>query len=296
MKTRFTGAVVLATLTATSVSFAAEDIKVTKVVAADVYEITRGVDTETVRLFGADAPELEQPFGDKAAEYVRAKILNKSVPMTEKTRDDGGLAVMEVVLPEIGSLGLHLVEVGYAWWDERNAGENVDLRKANAKAIVAEVGLWSDAAALSPWDYRHSHSLGDFSYALVPDEKPEPAMEEEKPREFSAKGETPVPAPTTAGIDLPKNAGVADYMGIATKMGVKFTDGGLTADNITGLPYAGALGFQDGDVISGVNGMPLRNEMDALNLYNQLKGQKNITVDVVRNGTPTTINIDTTQF
>jgi endonuclease YncB( thermonuclease family) len=281
----------------------AETLRVEKVVAADLYEVDRGGDRETVRLFGVDAPELDQEFGKRAAEYVRAKLLNKSVSMKERARDDKGIAVMDVTLDDVGSLGLHLVTQGYAWWDDQNAADEVALRKANADAIVAGTGLFANAAALSPRDFRHSHGKPDFTYS-VSSEEPEmaeaPVEEEEKVREFSAKGDGQRPVPDQMPVDIPKNASVADYVGIASQMGVKFSgegdNRGLTADNIASIPYASQLGFRNGDVITGVNGMPLRSEMDALNLYQKLKGTKQLNVTVVRGGRPTDIVIDTSNF
>ena len=40
------------------------------------------------------------------------------------------------------------------------------LRKLNAQAVVAGAGIFADPAALAPWDYRGSHEMPDFTYAL----------------------------------------------------------------------------------------------------------------------------------
>lgn len=66
---------------------------------------------------------------------------------------------------------------------------------------------------------------------------------------------------------------------------------GITADNISSIPFATGLGFRDGDVIRSVNGERITSEAQIMGLVERYKDTKNFTVGIVRNGQPQTLNI-----
>lgn len=45
-----------------------------------------------------------------------------------------------------------------------------------------------------------------------------------------------------------------------------------------------ALGLQSGDIIKAINGMPLTNAQEAMNIFKQLNGASQINVTIVRAG------------
>jgi len=117
----------------------------------------------------------------------------------------------------------------------------------------------------------------------------------ETPEYLGAGASQAAPAPALA---LPKmDTGNVDVMSLATKHALrvhKDASGnavGFTADNISQIPMASQLGFRDGDIITSVNGYPVRSELEAFGLANTLKGEKNFNIQVMRNGQPVTLNI-----
>jgi type II secretory pathway component PulC len=65
----------------------------------------------------------------------------------------------------------------------------------------------------------------------------------------------------------------------------------LTATDISAIPYAAQLGFQNGDIISRVNGIAIESEAQIMGLIPQFQNVKQFQVEVIRNGRSITIPI-----
>lgn len=48
-----------------------------------------------------------------------------------------------------------MVTAGMAWWYRKYAAEDTVLRDLEAGARAGRRGLWADAGAVAPWDFRH---------------------------------------------------------------------------------------------------------------------------------------------
>ncbi|MEZ6041452.1 MAG: thermonuclease family protein [Planctomycetaceae bacterium] len=141
--------------------------KVIRVFDGDMIDILKD-DMTTVRilLHGIDAPEIEQPFGNEAREYLSRVIGGKVVRVVQKDRDSSGGMIGDVyieatavysnpanvILPDV-FLNRALVQNGLAWHQKQN---NADERLAfdEVKARKEELGLWSDPTPIPPWDWR----------------------------------------------------------------------------------------------------------------------------------------------
>ena len=53
-------------------------------------------------------------------------------------------------------VNLELVKQGFAWWYKQYAPAAKDLRDAEQAARQAKRGLWVDANAVAPWDFRRA--------------------------------------------------------------------------------------------------------------------------------------------
>lgn len=288
------------------------------VAAGDLVTINHsGVSTQ-VRLYGIDCPESGQAYADESRDAVIKSVLDTTVSVKVLAIDSQKVPVALIFDGTGNSLSHVLVQKGLAWWDERNAAKDVMLRKLNADAVVAGEGIFSDPAALAPWDYRSSHDQPDFTYTL---EKAEPAPEpataaesKEAPRTISAKGTMtedrpraavaapPSAAPKPVGglpISIPGVPDDAlkdvDVGGLMMKHQPRIaTDDsgrplGLTANNVGSIPYATQYGFQEGDIISRVNGIPIESEAQIFSLIPKFQNVKSFQVEVLRNGQ--TVNI-----
>lgn len=264
--------------------------KVVEVVAADLLKIEREGAPYEVRIYGVDAPEPGQAFSAEAAKFVKEKTAGQVVKAEGLAVDSLGKMVASVTLPDGTDLGLALASAGLAWWDEVNAPEAKVLKGATVKALVGKLGLFTEAAALAPWDYRKSNGGTAYTYSVKPAEEKPKAVE--GPVELKAKGDMTEGSTSNdlvnqlpSGFEIPEQ-----YKGMVAKHNPRIaTDAngnavGLTADGLGENPLSAMLGFQNGDVITGVNGMPLRSMADIENAVSSLKGTKNVKISVTRGG------------
>lgn len=291
------------------------------VTAGDLITVNHGGASTQMRLYGIDCPENGQAYAAESKDQMTKSVLDTSVSVHVLTVDSLEIPVALVFDGTGNSLSHVLVRDGLAWWDERNAAKDAMLRKLNAEAVVAGLGIFSDPAALAPWDYRSSHELPDFTYALDKAEPvPEPAAAAEAPKEaprtISAKGTMTEDRPRAAvaappagqkpvgGLPLsvpglPDDAlKDVDLGGLMMKHQPRIaTDAsgrplGLTANNVGSIPYASQYGFQEGDIISRVNGIAIESEAQIFSLIPQFQNVKNFQVEVLRNGQMVNIPIN----
>src|SRR5206468_6700975 len=74
---------------------------------------------EKLRLYGIDAPEKRQAFGQRAKEFTAGLAFGTTVTVRVRDHDRYRRTVAEVVLPDGRSLNQELVRAGYAWWYRR---------------------------------------------------------------------------------------------------------------------------------------------------------------------------------
>lgn len=264
--------------------------KVVSVEAADLLTVERDGAPYPVRLYGADAPEPGQPFAAESLAFVKERALGQEVKVETLATDSGGKMVGSVALPDGTDLATALVTGGMAWWDEPNAQEAKALKGATAKALVGKTGLFKEPGALAPWDYRKSHGGELYTYSLKPVEVKEEAPK--GPIEIKAKGDMTESAPATDLVAaLPPSLKIPEqYAGMVKQFNPRFaTDAngnvrGVTADGLGMLGGMFGVGIQDGDVITGINGMPIRNASDIEALVSGLNGVKDVKVSVDRGG------------
>jgi micrococcal nuclease len=273
---------------------------VTAVTAGDLLKLEADGETKEIRLFGVDCPEQGQPFSEEALEFTRKRVLDKEIEAEILCVDNHEIAVARVTLPDGDDLGNALLLSGLAWWDSENVPEDRKLKGHNAKAIAAAAGLWSDADALAPWDYRKSEDLPPVIYSLKKEEVlPVIAQEEaeEEPKVLSAKGEETYKcgfSVDASQIKFDQDINPTDLMMKHTPRIANDPSGkpiGVAVPNISQIPYAGQFGFRDGDIISSVNGQRINDLSQIMGMVNQFRGQKQLNVEVIRNGAPTNINI-----
>lgn len=110
-------------------------------------------DGRRIRLYGIDAPELRQNYGIDAKMYLERLVRNRDVSVTVRARDLYGRTVAELHY-EKASVGEALVRAGYAWWYRSLAKKEKALERAENEARTRRAGLWADAAAIAPWEWR----------------------------------------------------------------------------------------------------------------------------------------------
>ncbi len=279
--------------------------KVIEVLEGDSFVAqTTGDNSQTmkIRIYGVDSPEEGQNFYTEAKQFLKEKIGDKEVDIEILTTDNLDYRVCNVLTEDGENISEILIKEGYAWWDDENAKDALTLKKLCAEAIREKKGLWADTSPLSPRDYRKSKGLTQISYKT--EKKVEEKKESEKEKTvLKAKGNevyTGTFSSTVPVIDASKinfNDTKIDPQQLLMKHTPTVARDetgkpiGLAVPNINQIPYANAFGFQDGDIISSVNGYPITDFSQALPLYEKLKGVKELNVQIIRGGKPINIPI-----
>lgn len=107
-----------------------------------------------VRLYGIDAPEKRQAFGNKAKGYLSSLVFGKRVTVRYSSIDRYGRIVGRVYL-EKQDICLTMLSAGYAW-HYVHFDKSPEYAAAEKQARAGGRGLWSDRSAVPPWDYRRA--------------------------------------------------------------------------------------------------------------------------------------------
>ncbi len=116
-------------------------------------------DSQNYRLWGVDAPELDQPWGVTAKSALISLIHRKRVKVEQRGTSYNRPVVRVVVRDK--DVGLELLKMGLAWYCPEFAPDREDYREAEKEARAAGRGLWSDPKPVNPADHRKSRKTKD---------------------------------------------------------------------------------------------------------------------------------------
>lgn len=129
-------------------------------VAAELKGISRIIDGDTielidgtrVRLHGIDTPERNQPYGKDATRELNT-LLENEVYVEVIDVDRYGRTVAALWTSNGTNVNLQMVCRGAAWWYERYARDDAELRECQTAARDGNLGLW-DGDPIEPWVWR----------------------------------------------------------------------------------------------------------------------------------------------
>lgn len=132
--------------------------------------LVNGLEQVKVRLAEIDAPEHDQPFGQRSKQSLSELIYNRLVTVKVWDRDDYGRTVGVVWIGD-RNVDAEQVRRGMAWV-YRQFAKTGDLYRLEAEAKQARRGLWADVAPVPPWEWRH----GGHEGVVERPDPPRPAM------------------------------------------------------------------------------------------------------------------------
>lgn len=106
-----------------------------------------------VELYGIDAPEREQPYGEAATRAVRRAVFRADVEAVAEASGPDGRPLF-VVRTGDQVLNERLLHDGLAWWDRSQAPHDDRYRRLERHARSADRGLWAQADPVPPWQWR----------------------------------------------------------------------------------------------------------------------------------------------
>ncbi|MDR2999994.1 MAG: thermonuclease family protein [Fibromonadaceae bacterium] len=120
----------------------------------DTFKLNENGQIIKIRVFGIDAPESDQAYGQESGNALRELIDGKQVRVRIQNKDIYGRTVGEPWLGDSLNVSLWMVQNGYAWWYKSYSKKRVDLEEAEAAAKAKKLGLWADDNPVSPWEFR----------------------------------------------------------------------------------------------------------------------------------------------
>jgi endonuclease YncB( thermonuclease family) len=130
--------------------------RVSRVIDGDSVGVQIGGNEFSVRLFGIDTPERDQPHGDAAARALTGKLDSRTVVVVIADIDSYGRLVGTVYYRG-HNINLEMIAEGHAWWYRQYAGSAGELEAAEQAAREAGLGLWSGREPVAPWQWRQDH-------------------------------------------------------------------------------------------------------------------------------------------
>jgi len=110
-----------------------------------------------VRLYGIDAPELAQPYGQESRQQLQSLVRRGGIRMEVIATDRYGRTVGLLYRRRRRgqSINREMVRSGMAWWYRRYGGRDLGFPEAEAEAKRRRRGVWKDGDRIRrPWDYR----------------------------------------------------------------------------------------------------------------------------------------------
>lgn len=119
----------------------------------DSFQVRRDHRTESIRLYGIDCPEYQQPGGQKAKKLTSSLVKGRRVDILPMDTDRYGRTVAIV---QVGGLVLNaeLVRMGWAWVYPRYCTAQAMCRQWQSleqEARRLRLGIWRDVHPEPPW-------------------------------------------------------------------------------------------------------------------------------------------------
>ncbi len=127
-------------------------VKVINVVDGDSIEVLFERQTFPVRLSDIDAPEYNQPWGNRAEQALRRRVNRQSVQIHVTDVDRYGRLVARVYA-QGRDVNEELVDEGHAWFYARFSRDRA-LAKRQRQSRAQREGLWAQTDPIPPWEWR----------------------------------------------------------------------------------------------------------------------------------------------
>lgn len=161
-----TSVYMIALLTLATLPTAEAAGRVVKIIDGDTLDFLEGTKLQRVRLVDIDAPEKNQPFGNKAKQYLSGIVINAdAVAVRSIGTDNYGRTLGQVYVKRCAPTCLtylaneEMVKNGFAWaYRFKGKASSSTMEKIEAEAKSKKLGLWSDKSPVEPWKWRREHS------------------------------------------------------------------------------------------------------------------------------------------
>lgn len=133
-----------------------------------IFREAGAVDSIKIRLWGIDAPEKGQAFGEEATRKLARLIEHKSVRLRFRKEAhesaegrDGYSRDLATIYRKGRNINLELVRGGFAWHYVYYAADETELAEAEQEARTARRGLWAGDEPTEPRQFRRAQKQAE---------------------------------------------------------------------------------------------------------------------------------------
>lgn len=160
-----TSVYMIALLTMATVPTAEAAGRVVKIIDGDTLDFLEGTKLQRVRLVDIDAPEKNQPFGNRAKRKLNELVQGTNDVLLQPTGKDRygrvlGRVIVKKCQPACMSYYVNgeMVKSGFAWaYRYHGKASSPRMENLERQARSEKLGLWQDPDAIEPWQWRRDH-------------------------------------------------------------------------------------------------------------------------------------------
>lgn len=128
--------------------------KVVGVIDGDTVTVLDSDKTQhKIRLYGIDAPERKQDFGQRSKQVLSSLVYESDVKVMYKEKDRYGRVIGKIYCKDL-YVNAEMIRKGMAW-HYKQYSKDQDLADLEEKARSERLGVWSKKNPTPPWEFRH---------------------------------------------------------------------------------------------------------------------------------------------
>jgi len=130
-------------------------VKVIAIADGDTFHgLTEDKEDIRFRIYGIDAPEKNQAFGNRSKQYLSNLIFGQIVVIKVQNKSDRyGRPIVWVYTPDDKDVSAEMLKAGMAW-HYKKYDSTPEYAEYEIEARKAKLGLWVDNNPVAPWDFR----------------------------------------------------------------------------------------------------------------------------------------------
>ena len=167
----------LFTLCTTAFSGELITCKVVRVIDGDTISVNMPNGTAKIRLYGIDAPESKQEYGQQSTKLLNKLIGDQLIKVYVIEKDRYGRLIGKIFFH--GEYVNHTMVKEGAAWHYKQYSKDVELAIAEDWARQEHKGLWQKESPTAPWNYRHGTTTQSRA-PPVKHEKAQKSVQEER--------------------------------------------------------------------------------------------------------------------
>jgi endonuclease YncB( thermonuclease family) len=168
--------------------------QVVSVIDGDTIDVLRDGSLVKIKLYGIDAPEMEQDYGQTARNLTATLVAGRNIEIEQKDVDQLGRMVGLVNI-DGQSLNALIVQNGFAWVDRQDCKEKLcsGWIKAEESAQSKRKGMWAAPNIAPPWEWRNQQKKAKTEVETAPViiiGEGNPAQQHSSGRQYKCDGRT----------------------------------------------------------------------------------------------------------